>query len=512
MPSSKLDGRQRAYLREAISRGFDHDSLDEVLRDNNLYDDDVSQDSTFSNRINSLIDVFFMKGRLIELCGVLAAERQQNKTVHEAIISVQQWLIQREQALIEQFAKPKTREPDEVPIWHGVIHGKDDEANPYTTVVRKATTKIFISYRRDDSAGHAGRVHDRLAREFGSDLLFMDVDGIPLGANFVNVLHKEVAKCSVLLAVIGHEWLDARDEGGRRRLDNPDDFVRVEIAAALQRDIPVIPILLEGTKIPRAIQLPLDLQGLALRNGIGVRHASFHADMDILIRGLKGRLAEADERSVPSLTPGTDKQTGMNDGAVPSGTARGVRDTTPNLRSAQVTAPQSDVDVYGLPLRRSAQVTAPQSDADVYGLPLHQVADRAVAAGVTNFPDENNKSIRNLIAVEPRSASDPGRPSDGVQHIAPPVDIRSRTTLFVFIGIAIVLIGAIGLMWPATSPRDSTTTVNPVTDTAGAPRDSSIRVAPIVKSAPLQLPEIFGSTIPSGSTTRDRRLQELQTQ
>ena len=138
-----------------------------------------------------------------------------------------------------------------------------------------------------------------------------------------------------------------------------------------------------------------------------------------------------------------------------------------------------------------------------------------MAAGVTNFPDENAKPIparsvrqnpaRLLSPTTRRSRSGVAPPDEVVQHIAPPVDIRSRTTLFVFIGIAIVLIGAIGLMWPATSPRDSTTTVNPVTDTAGAPQDSGIRVAPIVK-------EIFGSTIPSGSTTRDRRLQELLTQ
>src|SRR5712672_363266 len=100
------------------------------------------------------------------------------------------------------------------------------------------SAKVFISYRREDSAGYAGRVHDRLAREFGRDLLFMDVDGIPLGRNFAKVLQEEVAKCSVLLAVIGREWLDARAEDGLRRLDSPNDFVRVEIAAALQRDIP----------------------------------------------------------------------------------------------------------------------------------------------------------------------------------------------------------------------------------------------------------------------------------
>jgi hypothetical protein len=146
--------------------------------------------------------------------------------------------------------------------------------------------KVFISYRRDDSAGHAGRVHDRLEREFGADLLFMDVDAIPLGVNFIKVLREEVAKCDVLLALIGPNWLNVRDEEGNRRLDNPSDFLRVEIGTALQRDIPVIPILLDGARMPKADQLPKDLEELSVRNGLDIRHASFHADMDKLIKGL----------------------------------------------------------------------------------------------------------------------------------------------------------------------------------------------------------------------------------
>src|SRR5258707_13523828 len=148
--------------------------------------------------------------------------------------------------------------------------------------------KIFISYRRADSAGYSGRVMDRLDRELGRDLVFMDVDAIPLGTNFTKALHEEVAKCGVLLAVIGPSWLDARDEHGNRRLDDPNDFVRIEIAAALQRTIPVIPILLDGARIPKATQLPDDLKELALRNGTEIRHASFQDDMNRLIRGLKG--------------------------------------------------------------------------------------------------------------------------------------------------------------------------------------------------------------------------------
>ena len=117
----------------------------------------------------------------------------------------------------------------------------------------------------------------------------MDVDAIPLGTNFSKVLHEEVAKCGVLLAVIGPNWVDARDERGNRRLDDPNDWVRVEIIAALQRNIPVIPILLDGATIPKADQLPEDLKELALRNGLDIRHASFQDDMNRLIRGLKGQ-------------------------------------------------------------------------------------------------------------------------------------------------------------------------------------------------------------------------------
>ena len=153
--------------------------------------------------------------------------------------------------------------------------------------------KVFISYRRDDSAGHAGCVRDRLERELGHNLLFMDVDAIPLGTNFSKVLHEEVAKCGVLLAVIGPNWSDGRDGEGKRRLDDPNDFVRIEVAAALHRDIPVIPILLDGSKIPKASELPDDLKELAIRNGLDVRHASFHQDMDRLIGALKKQLGQA---------------------------------------------------------------------------------------------------------------------------------------------------------------------------------------------------------------------------
>jgi hypothetical protein len=151
-------------------------------------------------------------------------------------------------------------------------------------------SSVFLCYRREDSGGFAGRIQDQLVRDLGADVLFMDVDNIPLGSNFVKVLRDEVAKCDVLLAVIGQNWLDSRDERGGRRLDNPHDFVRIEIETALKRDIPVVPILLDGVRVPKADDLPEELGELSLRNGIDVRLASFHSDVSRLIEGLKKQL------------------------------------------------------------------------------------------------------------------------------------------------------------------------------------------------------------------------------
>jgi hypothetical protein len=146
--------------------------------------------------------------------------------------------------------------------------------------------KIFISYRRDDSAGYAGRIDDLLRREFGPDSVFMDVDNIPLGAKFATVLDQEVAKCDLLLALIGRDWLI--DRAGKRPVDDPRDYARIEIASALKRDIHVIPILIDGTMIPSADQLPDDLKGLPERHALDVRSGSFRGDVDRLIRNIKG--------------------------------------------------------------------------------------------------------------------------------------------------------------------------------------------------------------------------------
>jgi hypothetical protein len=145
---------------------------------------------------------------------------------------------------------------------------------------------IFINYRRDDSPGTAGRLRDRLADAFGPGSLFMDVDNIPAGVDFVDHLNAHVAVCDVFLAIIGPNWLNALGETGGRRVDNPDDFVRIEIAAALARNIPVVPVTIDGARLPKADELPDPLKPLIRRHAVEVRNAQFHRDAEALIEQL----------------------------------------------------------------------------------------------------------------------------------------------------------------------------------------------------------------------------------
>ena len=146
---------------------------------------------------------------------------------------------------------------------------------------------IFLSYRRDDAEGEAGRLFDDLTGEFGADKVFMDVIGIEPGRDFRKVIDQSVASCGVLLAIIGKGWIDAKDEAGQRRLDDSMDFVRLETSSALKRDIPVIPVLVHGGRMPRAEQLPDDLKDLAYRNGVELTHTRWDSDVQLLIKALR---------------------------------------------------------------------------------------------------------------------------------------------------------------------------------------------------------------------------------
>lgn len=148
-------------------------------------------------------------------------------------------------------------------------------------------SKIFISYRRDDSAAHAGRLYDRLSAHFGADQVFMDTDDIPPGADFAAHIEARVGSCHAMIVVIGKEWLTARNAAGQRRLSDPNDFVALEVSSILKRKALVIPVLVGGAQMPRADELPSNLKGLARRNALTISDQEFTRAADDLIAALE---------------------------------------------------------------------------------------------------------------------------------------------------------------------------------------------------------------------------------
>ena len=160
-------------------------------------------------------------------------------------------------------------------------------------------SKIFLSYRRQDSAGVAGRIYDRLRAHFGNDTVFMDIDSIPFGEDFREHIDAAVGQCDVVLAVIGTKW--AGETGAHRRLDDPRDFVRIELESALHRNLPVIPILIDHATMPGEADLPPSLTRLAFRNAIDVDQGrDFHPHVDRLIRGIEFHFQRA---KIPAARP-----------------------------------------------------------------------------------------------------------------------------------------------------------------------------------------------------------------
>jgi formylglycine-generating enzyme required for sulfatase activity len=154
--------------------------------------------------------------------------------------------------------------------------------------------KIFINYRRGDDPGSAQALFARLEQVFRPEQLFMDVDNIEPGLDFVRVIKDQVSEYDVLISVIGRGWLNARDEHGERRLDDPSDFVRIEIESALQQDKRVIPVLVGQAQMPSAEQLPDMMKPLATRQAVRLTHERFRADAQALITALQRVLKSAE--------------------------------------------------------------------------------------------------------------------------------------------------------------------------------------------------------------------------
>lgn len=141
---------------------------------------------------------------------------------------------------------------------------------------------LFISYRRQDSAAYAARLADTLVARYGRDRLFLDIDNLELGVDFASHIHRVIESCRTILVVIGPKWTEVRDSQGQRRIDDPSDFIRAEVASALRSDRYVIPVLVGGARMPRADELPEELAALSRRNAFELRDDRWASSIDQL--------------------------------------------------------------------------------------------------------------------------------------------------------------------------------------------------------------------------------------
>jgi hypothetical protein len=185
------------------------------------------------------------------------------------------------------------------------------------------TRDIFISYRRDESAGYAGRIADSFEEHFGEDIIFRDIDSLEPGLDFAEAIERALESSEVLIAVIGKNWLTATDAAGQKRLEHPDDYVRTEIATALKRHIRVIPLLIQGAAMPSARDLPDDLAPLSRRNAFEIHDSSWRDDIQRLVTTLE-RVIKANRPASPD-EPGAVKQ--------PEAQPEGTQPITQQLRS-----------------------------------------------------------------------------------------------------------------------------------------------------------------------------------
>jgi hypothetical protein len=239
---------------------------------------------------------------------------------------------------------------------------------------------VFISYRREDAAGYAGRIYDRLLSRLGRERVFIDVDNIPAGLDFVDVLSERVGRCDALIAIVGRNWLGSADKNNRRRLDDPNDFVRIEIEAALNRNVPVIPVLVDGAVMPQADELPDGLKKLARRQGIEISHSRFDSDAE----RLTDALAEIEEQ-----------QQGAHAEAAPAAAQSRAR--------AIVGAPaSSEATRAAAPLGGSPPASAPPKPTSRRFLPylLALAVLAGVAATVWLAPRQSNRSGNEWLTLD----------------------------------------------------------------------------------------------------------------
>jgi formylglycine-generating enzyme required for sulfatase activity len=279
---------------------------------------------------------------------------------------------------------------------------------------------IFISYRRADSAGLAGRLYDRLERHFRRNELFIDIDSIQAGSDFTQALERTLSVSRIVLVLIGPQWLDIRNDKGERRLDDPEDFVRMEIEASLARDVSVVPVLLEDAVMPAASALPESMRPLVRRQAIELRTRRFGPDCDDLVRTLKALLKPA--RRTAFAWPALAASLALAAGGIgyaaftdigPFAKPKGLSENREQIRPAPGDASaRSDLASPGptLAVTRGQTAGLPQLEASSQAAPDAATRERAAA--------EQARLAAEVKAIEDRKLAAEAKAAEEARKIA----------------------------------------------------------------------------------------------
>jgi hypothetical protein len=274
-------------------------------------------------------------------------------------------------------------------------------------------SRIFISYRRKDAGHVAGRLSDQIGIKIPSADVFMDVDTIELGVDFVARISEEVARCNVFIVIIGRQWLIAEDAEGRRRIDNPNDYVALEVAAALKRQISIIPVLVDGAEMPRPEELPSSLAGLARRNAARLDHETFRTNVQLILDAVKKALSSSpddQQASVDRSAKSLPLPTQLPAHAEPTGSHTVV--TTGSRPRPKTRAPSSSPPSEAWTIRES---TLLGHDGGVAAVAVSGVDHRSV---IVSGGDDGTVRLWDIVKGRPL-----GRPLEG--HSAPVVSIST---------------------------------------------------------------------------------------
>jgi TonB family protein len=359
---------------------------------------------------------------------------------------------------------------------------------------------IFVSYRRSDSEGEAGRLFDDLVSHFGEQMVFMDVAGIEAGRDFRKVIEESVAGCGVLLVMMGPSWATAKDENGRLRLEDPDDFVREEVASALRRDIPVIPVLVHGAKMPRAEQLPESVKDLAFRNAVELTHARWKSDVQLFIESLRRLLGSSGE-----VKSATQRQSGQT-GAAAASSDRGLHFNAAMLQKVTQELALEIGPIAEVMVRRAS--TACQSEDELCAKLAEEIESPAQRGKFLSRVRSARAAVTTPVnaAASPRMADIPASqavPEPPKTTRPAPTQSRSIKPYAIAIGAIIVLAFAFiivrGMIAPSANSNSASDRQAP--STQSIPTEIPKSVEPAVQPASVAKPATEGSIGSAVGTT-----------